>query len=514
MIKIDFSSQEEQGNRWFRNLARSMPESMGHTLGGVDDSLFQILFLTDVYHKATAAIQVWRFGMVAGWVSRRTNVLIAASHRANCDRATRPQGLQVMSPEAQAMFITTSTTVEIGDGSSTLFWHDPCIQGQPTTLILGSLSGNNSGAPQELLLIVDIFAVALPVRFCPDVAMQTKRTNGRGRSRATGKITQPAADADSSDRTDTDTARVRGAEDILSRCIISIKRGSTKEACLAIRAAALLAVTFDAEGQDIMSELHPLLTRILELSSEPDASEAKVIAALDCLAVVTFTGAEALDETEASLRVMWGLIHPQSGPKLAGSARKASAQELATAVSAWTFVLTRVTATAAGGCTVNPIEILAKLASLRRGPCRTDSRRRCTRRVRGAQTAAVQEERPIYSETWWREYMSDLAIEAAGTGVDKKGFLEQKQLFKQLSAFMAHGEGPERTVRTSSSQRGLLKVTTWSDVVRLKFLRRFLGPGRLSAPSLGPRAHARARCSMSRTKRSLLSCRRPCGSWT
>jgi hypothetical protein len=40
-------------------------------------------------------------------------------------------GLQVVSSEAQAMFITTSTTVEIGDGSSTMFWHNPCIQGTP-----------------------------------------------------------------------------------------------------------------------------------------------------------------------------------------------------------------------------------------------------------------------------------------------------------------------------------------------------------------------------------------------
>jgi hypothetical protein len=73
--------------------------------------------------------------------------------------------------------------------------------------------------------------------------------------------------------------------------------------------------------------------------------------------------------------------------------------------------------------------------------------------------------------------MSDLAIEAAGAGVDKKGFLEQKELFKELTAFMVHGERPQRSVRTSSGQRGLLTVSTWSDVVRLKFLRRFLGPG-------------------------------------
>ncbi|XP_051229483.1 uncharacterized protein [Lolium perenne] len=343
--------------------------------------------------------------------------------------------------------------------------------------------------------------------------MQTKRTNGRGRSRAAGKMTQPAADADSSsDRTDTDTGNdveeiidalygkrtsvttrkaalaalihamegfmpahdiEHAREDILSRCIISIRKGSTKEACLAIRAAALLAVTLDAEGQDIMSELHPLLTRILELSSKPDASEAKVIAALDCLAVVTFTSAEALDETEASLKVMWGLIHPQSGPKLAGTARKASAQELATAVSAWTFVLTRVTATAAGGRKVNPMEFLATLLY---------AEDRAVRIAAGEALAVCVELKllpakkgHLFSDMVAR--MSDLAIEAAGTGVDKKGFLEQKHLFKQLWAFMVHDERPERTVRTSSSQRGLLKVSTWSDVVRLKFLRRVLGPG-------------------------------------
>ncbi|KAK1646933.1 hypothetical protein QYE76_064738 [Lolium multiflorum] len=299
-------------------------------------------------------------------------------------------------------------------------------------------------------------------------------------------MTQPAADADSSsDRTDTDTgndveeiidalygkrtsvttreaalAALNNAmegfmpahdieharEDILSRCIISIRKGSTKEACLAIRAAALLA---------------------------PDASAAKVIAALDCLAVVTFTGAEALDETEASLKVMWGLIHPQSGRKLAGTARKASAQELATAVSAWTFVLTRVTATTAGGRKVNPMEFLATLLY---------AEDRAVRIAAGEALAVCVELKllPAKKGDLFRDMvarMSDLAIEAAGTGVDKKGFLEQKHLFKQLSAFMVHGERPERTVRTSSTQRGLLKVTTWSDVVRLKFLRRFLGPG-------------------------------------
>jgi hypothetical protein len=315
-------------------------------------------------------------------------------------------------------------------------------------------------------------------------------------------MTQPAAEADSSsDRTDTDTVNdveeiidalygkrtsvttreaalaalihamegfmpahdiEHAREDILSRCIISIRKGSTKEACLAIRAAALLAVTLDAEGQDIMSELHPLLTRILELSSKPDASELKVIAALDCLAVVTFTGAEALDETEASLKVMWGLIHPQSGPKLAGTARKASAQELATAVSAWTFVLTRVTATAAGGRKVNPMEFLATLLY---------AEDRAVRIAAGEALAVCVELKllpakkgHLFSDMVAR--MSDLAIEAAGIGVDKKGFLEQKHLFKQLSAFMVHGERPERTV-------------SWV-------------PGsRLSAPSPGPRLHAR-----------------------
>jgi hypothetical protein len=40
---------------------------------------------------------------------------------------------------------------------------------------------------------------------------------------------------------------------------------------------------------------------------------------LDCLAVVTFVGANDLDETEVALKAIWEVIHPKSGSNVCES---------------------------------------------------------------------------------------------------------------------------------------------------------------------------------------------------
>jgi len=98
---------------------------------------------------------------------------------------------------------------------------------------------------------------------------------------------------------------------LLSQFTNSIKKGSTKEACLACRAIGLLSITLGAgsSSHEIMDESEPQLLRILQ--TWPDAP--KMISALDCLAVITFVGATDLAETQLSMRAIWDVIHPKSG---------------------------------------------------------------------------------------------------------------------------------------------------------------------------------------------------------
>jgi hypothetical protein len=126
---------------------------------------------------------------------------------------------------------------------------------------------------------------------------------------------------------------------LLSLFNSSIKKGSTKEACLASRAIGLLALTVGAgsSSHEIMEESHAQLSRVLQ--TWPDAS--KMISALDCLAVVTFVGAADLAETELSLKAMWDVIHPKSGSNV-GIIRKPRPPVLAAAISAWAFLLTTI----------------------------------------------------------------------------------------------------------------------------------------------------------------------------
>ncbi|EAZ22256.1 hypothetical protein OsJ_05911 [Oryza sativa Japonica Group] len=127
---------------------------------------------------------------------------------------------------------------------------------------------------------------------------------------------------------------------------------------------------------------------------------------------------------------------------------------------------------------------LAELIARARGlPLR---RRRGGREVRMAagEALAVAIEMKLFTEknngalfSKMEARASDLANDAAGAGVDKTNFVEQKELFKDITTFLAGGKPPVISVRTSSSNYGLLTTSTWTDNVRLNFLRRFLAGG-------------------------------------
>uniref|UniRef100_A0A0E0JXD6 Interferon-related developmental regulator N-terminal domain-containing protein n=1 Tax=Oryza punctata TaxID=4537 RepID=A0A0E0JXD6_ORYPU len=286
--------------------------------------------------------------------------------------------------------------------------------------------------------------------------------------------------------------------EILRGCCASIKKGAAKEARLALRAAALLAVTLGpgskrrimpSETYDplepgpgskkIMAETFPLVSRIVEVST--DAS--LLIAALESLAVVAFVdvAAENMDDTEACMKALWGLIRPSTGPKVGGEARKTSPHVLAAAVSAWTLVLTTTDGwkkkNKASSSPAAWRDAAAHLASL----LHSDSR---AVRMAAGEALTVTIEMKLLTRDSNGALIStvaaraaELANEAAGAGVGKANFVEQKELFKNITTFLAGGKAPVSSVRTSSSNHGRLTTSTWTDIVRLNFVRRFLGGG-------------------------------------
>uniref|UniRef100_A0A0E0JXD7 Interferon-related developmental regulator N-terminal domain-containing protein n=1 Tax=Oryza punctata TaxID=4537 RepID=A0A0E0JXD7_ORYPU len=274
---------------------------------------------------------------------------------------------------------------------------------------------------------------------------------------------------------------------IVSRCVFSLKKGTVREARLAYRAIGILALTLGGGGggdategsKDILAEAFPFLAKTVEASSDM----AKVLAAIDSLAVATFAGADGDDEIERSMDAIWGgVIDPSSGPggsKLAGDARKTTPEVLAAAVSAWAFLLTavheRYEAKEGESCKHN-IALLAKLLD--------DNDDRGVRIAAGEAIAACVELKLAHDTSpedmeALNATVSYLATEPAGKGAaaDKRRLPGQKDIFRQIEIFLDDGEAPTKSVRTSSSKQNVLKVTTWTKLLQLNFLTRFLGNG-------------------------------------
>ncbi|RLN09935.1 hypothetical protein C2845_PM11G01500 [Panicum miliaceum] len=252
---------------------------------------------------------------------------------------------------------------------------------------------------------------------------------------------------------------------IFALCGASIKKGNAapafaREARLAYRAVGLLALTLRNGGStEILAESFPMLARTLQQAPSTDA--ATVTAALDCLAAVTFAGALGPEEAERSLKAIMGVVCPNpKSPKAISS--KVSPQVVAAAVSTWTFLVT----TAAVMDAQRKADRAAWVATMAAGE---------------ALAVCVELNLTQYTPRKDMEAVQarvlDLGAEAAGKGADKTLFLEQKGLFRQISAYMERGERPQTALRTSPDRRESIKVSTWAKMAQLNFLRRFLGGG-------------------------------------
>jgi hypothetical protein len=189
-----------------------------------------------------------------------------------------------------------------------------------------------------------------------------------------------------------------------------------------------------------------------------------MISALDCLAVITFVGATDLAETELSLKAMWDVIHPKSGSNV-GTVRKPKPLVLAAAISAWTFLLTTI-----GSWRINTDswkESVLCSVLLLHGDANTGG-------TGGSKNKLFLDMQALKAKI--SGLASNLSAEAGGKGADKKNLTDQRDLFQRILDFVKYGECPEESIKIAG-KRDVLRVSSWSELIQLNFLKRFLGKG-------------------------------------
>ncbi|KAJ6812819.1 uncharacterized protein M6B38_145785 [Iris pallida] len=278
---------------------------------------------------------------------------------------------------------------------------------------------------------------------------------------------------------------------LLDHCMNSIKKGkgSPTEACLASRAIGLLAVTVGtgSSAHEIMEQSLPHLERAIV-----SGNDAVKISVLDCLAIVTFIGANNWDETEKSMKLIWEIIHSKSSLKVS----RPSSAVLAAAVSAWSFLLTTI-----GGCRIDLdswVEPISFLCTLLENDDRT------VRFAAGEAVTIVFEtvigNRLSYEMSdladldneqlkpkWFKPIMSlkakiknlvvELSMEAGGKGTaDKKNLNNQRDLFQKIHRYFVDEECPETSTKIAKGL-GVLITSSWAKFIQLNFMKRFLASG-------------------------------------
>ncbi|KAI8025147.1 hypothetical protein LOK49_LG02G03347 [Camellia lanceoleosa] len=122
---------------------------------------------------------------------------------------------------------------------------------------------------------------------------------------------------------------------IMLRCLHFIKKGSTKEICLATKTIGLLAMII-SRGDNA----HELFEESLSTYSKPLNFEDASVKKLNCLAMVTFVGAKNFWEIEESMKILWQFIVANSDSKII--LNEESAPVLTAAIFAWSFLLTAI----------------------------------------------------------------------------------------------------------------------------------------------------------------------------
>lgn len=266
---------------------------------------------------------------------------------------------------------------------------------------------------------------------------------------------------------------------LLHRSLNSIKKGSSKEIALASHLIGLLALTTGCgdRAREILEESVCPISEAINAS----ADSLKIQALVECLAIITFVGSEAPEETNKFMELMWQVIHPKLGPNV--SSAKPSAPVITAVVSAWSLLITTMDGWALNSKSLQ--ESIAHFSTL------LDKDDRSVRIAAGEALALIFEvgmlEKSVDEANKPRELahlhglrskvlnqVQSLSVEAGGKGSAKKDLKSQRNTFRDVQEFLENGSCPETSMKIGGDS---LETTTWSELIQLKFLKRFLGGG-------------------------------------
>ncbi|KAK1391563.1 Interferon-related developmental regulator 1 [Heracleum sosnowskyi] len=277
---------------------------------------------------------------------------------------------------------------------------------------------------------------------------------------------------------------------LLHQCLNSIKKGSAKEIALASHTIGLLALT-TGPGEKAQEILEESFSPILEaLKSKSDST--KILALLECLAIITFIGGDDPEDTEKSMQTMWQVVHPKLGSNVV--AIKPSPAVITSGISAWSFLLTTT-----DGWTLNPKawqESISYFSTL------LDKDDRLIRIAAGEALALIFEmgnleklsvattgssDSSNHNRIYARELthiqglrarilnqVRSLSVEAGGKGSAKKGLNSQRNTFHNILEYLENGNSPETLMKIGGES---VNTTTWSQLIQLNFLKHFLAGG-------------------------------------
>lgn len=271
---------------------------------------------------------------------------------------------------------------------------------------------------------------------------------------------------------------------LLHQCLHSVKKGSSKEITLASHVIGLLALTAGL-GEKAAEILEDSVTPISEaLRSRSEAK--KLESLLEGLAVIAFVGGNEPEETEKCMQLMWQVVHPKLGPNVV--ATKPSPAIITAVVSAWSFLLTTM-----DGWALDPKlwqESVSYLSTL------LDKDDRSVRIAAGEALALIYEKgnlekfcggskgdsdssvkdaAHIHSfRTKILNQVRNLSAEAGGKAIAKKDLNNQRNTFKDILEFLEDGYAPETSIKIGG---GSLATLTWSQLIQLNYMKRFLGGG-------------------------------------
>ncbi|XP_024358487.1 uncharacterized protein [Physcomitrium patens] len=288
-------------------------------------------------------------------------------------------------------------------------------------------------------------------------------------------------------------------ETLSSRFINSVKVGAGNEAAQGARALGLLAFTVGdgSNAQQILADATPHLWKVARVGSSPAARSAS----LQALGHLAFIGAVDLEATEATMELLWSLInHRRSVEDQKTGINSPPASVKVSALMAWSLLLSTVDSQKVSSHHLqSSLPVLSSLLNSEDLALRTaagesiallyemtnssgfagdveDSVDDIVPPVsRPSNSSVASSARATVPEDEVIEQMKALSVHAGGKGQPKKERAALRSSFRELLAAIEDGVAPQVSVKLPAGNT--LKFNSWTEIIQVNAIRRFLGEG-------------------------------------